>query len=116
MTLPKPKRLNVGVAHRRSPNQEKETAKRIGGAVVRGSGCGYEKGDVRKKGIVRVECKTTTKASFSVTRSDLLKIEAEALSGGEIPAYCVEFIEASGKKIGSYLIMPEWALEDIIRP
>jgi hypothetical protein len=115
MALPKPKRLNIGVAHRRAPKQEKETATRIGGLVVRGSGCGYEKGDVRKKGVVRVECKTTTKKSFSVTRSDLVKIETEALSGGEIPAYCVEFIDAKGKKIGSYLIMPEWALEHLIK-
>jgi hypothetical protein len=42
----------------------------------------HAKGDVRKRGDVRVECKTTSKGSYALKRSEIMKIASEALMGG----------------------------------
>lgn len=52
----------------------------------------FYKGDVRKKGDLRLECKTTGAKSYTLKLSDLEKIKAEALMGGaESWAFQVEF-------------------------
>jgi hypothetical protein len=112
--LPNPKRLRKDVAKNRASRQEGETAKRIRGETVRGSGCGFEGGDAKRKGVVRIECKTTTKSSFSVTRNILGKIERAALTMGELPALQVEFIDGKGMKLGAVLVMPDYALEALL--
>lgn len=67
---------------RASRAQEKRTAQTMGGRVQPGSGNGYmHKGDVRTAGHL-IECKTTTKASYSMTRKVLDKIAREALLDG----------------------------------
>jgi len=116
MGLKKPKRLKTfqTKSHVRAPKQESETAKKIGGRVVRGSGCGYEKGDARLEGVMRIECKTTSKKSFSVTREILKKIEDAAMGAGEIPVLEVEFTE-NGKPVGSVCIVPSWTLESLVK-
>jgi Holliday junction resolvase len=102
------------VAHRRSPKAERERAKSIGGEVVRGSGSGkWEKADVRVRGVMRLEHKTTTKNSFSVTREMISKIEAAAMSGGEMPVIEIEFIDANGRKLSSVCVVPVYVLEMI---
>lgn len=86
-----PKKKNKTFSHKRSKQQEKQLAKLIGGRLVKGSGSGQEKGDVRKQGIVRIEAKTTKHESFRVTVEMLDKIEAAAISADEIPVVEIEF-------------------------
>ena len=112
-----PKRIGgeKSVAARRSPKQEKDLASRFGGKVVRGSGRGNEKGDVRVKGVVRIEAKTTSKASFSVTKEMLAKIEMEAISCGEVPAFIIEFLGKDGKPEHEIAVVPTWVLNSLIQ-
>jgi len=95
----------------RSQEQEKECAERIGGTLVKGSGCGAEKGDVRKPGFVRVECKSTVHESFRITREVVEKIEREALGAGEVPVLEVEFAGEPKLKV---LVIPAYALKLIV--
>lgn len=112
MALPTPKRLQgASPAHRRAPKQERELAIKFGGRVTKGSGNQSEKGDVRVKGVTRIEAKTTSAKSFSVTREMIAKIENAALGGGEIPALVIEFLGPDGKPQSSCLVMPAWAAE-----
>jgi hypothetical protein len=68
---------------RKSKLQENRAAKELGGYVQKASGASdFAKGDVRKAGDLRVECKTTSKKEFSLKFSDLLKIQDEAMKGG----------------------------------
>lgn len=101
------------VAQRRSLQQEKELAKRAGGKVVRGSGRGNEKGDVRVKGVVRIEAKTTSKSSFSITSEMIQKIELASVCSGECPAIVVEFLNAAGKPIHEVAVVPMWVLNSL---
>lgn len=115
MALAKPKRLFDGgstPAHRRSRKQEAEVAARLGGRLTIASGALDTKGDVRVKRVMRVECKTTTKKSFSVTREMLGKIEEAALSAGEVPAMVIEFLTPKGKPESACAIVPMWVLDD----
>lgn len=109
--LREPKRLKSfqTASHARSPVQERELAVKLGGRRVSGSGCGLEKGDVRVKGIVRVEAKTTKANSFSVTKEMVRKIESAALTSGEVPVMVIEF--SGDKTMPSLGIMPMWAIE-----
>ena len=111
-----PKRIGgeKSVAARRSPKQESDLAKRIGGRVVRGSGRGNEKGDVRVKGVLRIEAKTTSKGSFRVTKEMAEKIEMQAMSSGECPAIVVEFLGKDGKPEHELAVVPVWVLDAIV--
>ena len=106
-SLREPKRLKsfLTKSHARAPVQEKEIAKRLGGERVSGSGCGRIKGDVRVKGILRVEAKTTKNESFRVTTEMLEKIEQAAITEGEVPAMVIEM---RGRSLA---ILPVYALE-----
>lgn len=108
-----PKRLQ-GVkkkAHARSPKQEKESAERLGGKTVKGSGCGFAKGDVRIKGKVLLECKCTEKKSFSVTREMVEKIEDAACGQGELPVIEIEFLGDRPQKL---CVVPAWVLDELV--
>lgn len=78
---------------RKSRLQEQRAAKELGGYVQKASGAStFAKGDVRKFGELRVECKTTSKQEYSLKFSDLLKIQDEALkAGAEDWVFQVEF-------------------------
>lgn len=111
MSLALPKRLHgQSPSHARSRAQEKETAKRVGGRVTPGSGNGSVKGDVRLKGVVRVENKTTKNKSFSVTEDMIRKIEEATFGTDEIPVIHIEI--SSGAK--TVVVMPDWALDLIL--
>jgi Holliday junction resolvase len=99
-------------AQDRSRHQEKEVAKRIGGRQVRGSGSGTEKGDARKRGIVRIECKTTERRSFSVNLAMLNKLETAADISGELPVLVIEFLK-DGKPWRSVCITTDSLLDRI---
>lgn len=107
-------RKTVNNAYHRSAKQEKEIAKAVGGRLTPRSGAGKEKGDVRLKGIARIEAKTTSRKSFSVTLEMLNKLMDAAVPTGEIPIHCIEFLDEDGKPIQSVAIMPVWAMQELL--
>jgi hypothetical protein len=99
------------VSHKRAPLQEKTLARRLNGNLVPGSGSSYLKGDVRVKGVCRIEAKTTKRKSFSVTREMVRKIEDAATPHGEVPAIVVEFLDENGHPESELLVMPSYAID-----
>jgi len=98
-----PRRMNRSGSGR----QEAEAAKLFGGETQKGSGSGpYQKGDVRVKGKLRIECKQTKYSSFRITEEMIDKIEADAFGSDEVPVIEVLFLN-TGKKAyvlhGSYI-------------
>jgi len=85
-------------SRRRSMAQERRAAADVGGRVQIASGATpFAKSDVRKMGELRVECKTTRKALFSLKRDDILKLRKEAISQGlEMWVFQVEFQKSAG--------------------
>jgi hypothetical protein len=101
------------VAKNRSRQQEKSIAIRLGGKTTKASGSKSEKGDVRLRKILRLEAKTTTKKSFSITQEMLDKIEDTAISSGEMPVIEIEFIDDTGKPLRSVCVVPTYVLDMI---
>lgn len=102
-------------SHLRAKKQEREIADRFGGKITPGSGNGKShKGDVRVKGVTRIECKTTKHKSFSVTRDMIEKIEDAALPHGEAPIIVVEFIDEMGKPEKEVAVVPMYVLNDLL--
>lgn len=114
MTLNMPKRLQGQHASvKRSKVQERDTAARLGGKVTRASGAGaFEKADVRVKGLVRVENKTTQHRSFSVTLETIEKIEGHALQAGELPVMEIEIDNQGARQ--RVAVIPTWALDMLV--
>lgn len=110
-----PKRLAGNTpSHQRAPVMEKELAVRFGGRLVRGSGSGSEKGDVRVEKLIRIEAKATKHGSFSITRNMVEKIENAALPSGEVPVIIVEFLDDAGKVLHELAVLPTWAVQQTI--
>lgn len=108
-----PKRLkdaNLTESHHRAKVQEKNTAKRVGGVTVKGSGNGVEKGDVRIRNVARIENKTTKHASFSVSVDHLDKLDTAVLGTKEIPFMQIELMGGAR----SFIVIPDIYFEDII--
>ncbi len=93
-------------AYWRSRKHEKETAKRLKGRQIVGSGCGPKKGDVYKKGVARIECKTTQNKSFSVTKEMVEKITSAAVASDELPVILVEFLDKNAKREMEVAVVP----------
>lgn len=108
------KTKNLSNSHRRSKRQEASLAKTLGGKRTPASGSGAVKGDVRVKGVVRIEAKTTKNASFAVTRKMIDAIETAAVGAAEMPVIIVEFHDGFGKDLQSVAIVPMWALETLL--
>lgn len=66
-----------------------------------------QKGDVRKQGQLRLECKTTTKGSYSLTRADWQKIVSQAGMFGEMPVMQIQFEGQGG--FNAKLAVIDWA-------
>lgn len=98
-----------------SEAQEKRAAKRYGGKVVKGSGSGMVKGDVRIGRDFLVECKTrlsipktwvailqkATSEALAASREPLVELEVRGLRGVEttwvmVPASTMERLLGSG--------------------
>lgn len=72
------------IPRRGSVLQERRVAADLGGRVQPGSGAPeFHKGDVRKAGEIRVECKTTSTKGYRLTLAEIQKIQGEALTGGD---------------------------------
>lgn len=102
-----------GTSHKRAKKQERELAARVGGRLTPASGAKAEKGDVRVKGVLRIEAKTTKNKSFSVTLDMIRKIEEAALGCGEMPALVIEFIDERGRPIKEVAVVPTYVLDSI---
>lgn len=100
-------------SHYRAAKQEKELATRIGGRRTPASGALSEKGDVRKKGVIRIEAKTTKHKSFSVSLDMIRKIEDAALPCDEMPIIVIEFITENGKPIREVAVVPMYVLNSL---
>ena len=107
------KKGNLSNSHRRAPKQEASWAARLKGERVAASGAREVKGDVRVKRVLRLEAKTTKNKSFSVTLDMVQKIEAAAISGGELPAIVVEFTDGFGRVLGEVAVVPTYVLDEI---
>ena len=107
------KRANITASHKRAPKQEKRIAAIVQGSRTPASGSRDVKGDVRKRGIVRIEAKTTKHRSFSVTLEMIEKIEEAAVSTGEMPVLVVEFNDGKGKLLKEVAIVPTYVLADL---
>lgn len=102
-----------GTSHKRAKKQERLLASRVGGRLTPASGAKSEKGDVRVKGVMRIEAKTTQKKSFSVTLEMIQKIEEAALTCDEMPVLIIEFIDEQGRPIKEVAVMPTYVLDSI---
>lgn len=98
-------------SHMRSKKQEKELSLRLKARLTPASGAKAMKGDIRKKGIVRIEAKTTKNKSFSVTLDMIRKIEEAALPYDEMPVIIVEFNDGNGHKLAEVAVVPMYALD-----
>lgn len=98
-------------SHKRSKQQEKALASRVGGRITPGSGNGSIKGDVRCRGVLRIEAKTTKHKSFSVTLDMIRKIEDAALPSDEMPILVIEFIDEDGRPIKEVAVVPTYVLD-----
>lgn len=108
------KTANLSASHRRSKKQEKELVGRIGGQRTPASGARDVKGDVRIKGVARIEAKTTKHASFSVSLDMIGKIEDAVTSTDEMPVIIIEFHDGQGRKIKEVAVMPMYSLETLL--
>lgn len=112
LATPKREQGKSHASHRHAPKQEKELAIRLGAETTRGSGSGNDRGDVRKKRVCRIECKSTIHKSFSLTTEMLDKIEEAGMSHSEIPCMQIDFVgKNSGKVKHSVAVLPVWVLE-----
>lgn len=101
---------------RRAPRQEKALALAVGGRTTSASGSKTEKGDVRLKGVARIEAKCTRKRSFSVTLEMIDKIEnaASMCRPAELPVIHVEFLDAHGNPIKGLYVMRQIDVEELL--
>lgn len=111
---PRRERKFTSAAHRHSGKQESGLAKTIRGKVVPRSGAGMTKGDVRINGLCRIECKCTTKPSFSINQALLDKIGHAAMSAGEIPALVVRFIDDKENTLNEVAVLRVADLETLL--
>jgi len=78
---------------RRSKLQEKRAAKDYNGSVTPGSGNQWHsKADVHTDKLL-VECKTTTKQSYSLKIADFVKLYYQAVLENKTPVFEIEFAE-----------------------
>jgi hypothetical protein len=96
---PAPRRKALKKAKRTSLDQERDIAEEFGGRTQPGSGNqAGAKGDVRKKGDLRIEAKFTQAESYSLKLEELYKIAGEA-AFGELPVLIIDFLAAGTRKL-----------------
>lgn len=93
-----------------SDRQERKNARDVKGKLTIASGATpFDKADVKVKGTLRMECKTTEKGSYVLKRIDLVKITSQA-KDDEIPVFMIEFRD--NDQISEYAVLPkDWLLQ-----
>lgn len=70
-------------------------------------------------GSVRLEYKSTTKATMALERAWLEKITSEALRKGQTPALVLSFVRPDGKPVtatnAEWVCIPRWKYEELIQ-
>ena len=93
----------------KSDRHEKKAAKKIRGRQTPASGAmAFNKADVYSD-LVRMECKTTEKRSYSIKKELLLKVAGET-EHGKLPVFNIRFEEESGN-LNYYIIDEGFFLE-----
>jgi hypothetical protein len=82
-----------------SPKQERRVADLVGGKNTPASGAKQIKGDVRLKGLLRIECKATEKSEYVLTHKVIDKIKEQALTCVELPCVQVDFLGETIRKV-----------------
>ena len=102
-------------AKKTSLKQEVDIANELGGRTQPGSGNQRgAKGDIRKKGELRVEAKFTAAKSFSLKREELDKIAGEC-GLGEKPIFVIDFLKPGTRDTQDrYAVVPFQDLKDLI--
>lgn len=91
---------------RLSRRQEMSLAGDTDSRTQKGSGAlPWAKGDVRKRGIFRAECKFTRAKSYTVTRETLEKIRGEC-DTGETPLLDIQFLDSHGAVDDRWVLVP----------
>lgn len=100
---------------KRSQKQEREVAARFDARVQPASGAlPSAKGDVRKRGALRIEAKFTEHETFALPLAALTKVEQECL-GLEKPVLVVDFVEKGTRKLrASYAVVPSDHLKELL--
>jgi hypothetical protein len=89
--------------YKRSRQQERRAAKRLGGRTTPGSGNGWvQKGDVHTDDLL-VEYKTTNHLSYRLFEDELLEAEREALIAGRDALFGISF----GRSGRNWVVMSE---------
>lgn len=91
------------LSHARSSLQERDIRDKMQAILTRGSGSGHDKLDVKIPGLLRVECKNTTKKSYKLKLDDLKKMY-QGCKDGEVPFMEIEFIDEDSKLLGRFVI------------
>jgi len=82
-----------------SPKQERRVADLVGGKNTPASGAKEIKGDIRLKGLLRIECKATEKPEYVLTHKVIDKIKEQALTCAELPCVQVDFLDETIRKV-----------------
>ena len=82
-----------------SPKQERRVADLVGGKNTPASGAKEIKGDIRLKGLLRIECKATEKPEYVLTHKVIDKIKEQALTCAELPCVQVDFLGETIRKV-----------------
>lgn len=67
----------------------------------------FHKGDARKVGELRVECKTTGSKAYNLKLEEIIKIQSEAISGGD--EYWAMQIEFQGQYTNRKVAVIDWS-------
>ena len=96
---PAGRRKGLKKARRISQKQECSIAEEYSGHTQPGSGNQPgAKGDIRKKGALRMEAKFTTASSFSLKLEELYKIQGEAVPP-ELPVFVIDYLESGTRRM-----------------
>jgi len=100
--------------HKKSKNQEKRLAKKLGGQRQKGSGSQpYSKGDVRTVELL-TEAKRTDKKSISIKVQYLDKITKEATSYDCVPAVAIAFEDTPPLVPKDWILVPAEFLRELL--
>lgn len=99
ITGPAPRKKALKKAKKTSLRQERDIAEEFGGRTQPGSGNqAGAKGDVRKRGELRIEAKYTEADSYRLVLDDLYKIAGEA-AHGELPVFVIDFLSPGIRRL-----------------
>ena len=114
MKRPRKEKNAMSISHKRSPELEKKLSEDINKAVmVKGSGRGRDKLDVKVPGLARVEHKVTKNKSYGVTLETLKKMR-DGCEVGEVPFLNVQFINENGRVIEDCVLTSKQVLLEYI--